>query len=144
MKKREINKDVMKNNRLIHAGFLSVSILAILQLTGEQTLDCAQTISLYSFMIAIPLLAFNIYAINIELRHKYKYTIAAEYRAVPHLLGIFVPTCGITALLWHFSWLLGTLFIIVSIAIILALFTFYKILEKIEKEEGKQSSGPHA
>ncbi len=95
------------NDRLIYAGLLGLGAAFIIQLIDKTDLDVAQTVGLFSFAVAIPILATGLLT-DYERRSGAKIPGWYDLIGLTGVLGVVV---GLAAMLFHFGIWVGVTFL---------------------------------
>lgn len=114
--KKEITEHILTYRRVIFGvpvGFAAVAIIQYLQLSS---LDKPLWISLYAFIVAMPLLSFG--SVETSLIATIEPWIEDRPLSFLSLFNTTIGTnaflVGATSLFWHFSWKAGILFLIIA------------------------------
>jgi hypothetical protein len=130
------NLDNQLEYRIIDAGFLAFGIIFIPYLISIEKPDQNQTISLVSFCIAVPFLAFHLFIT--QAMEKPSLPVSAYLAKIyfaTFLIGTVCTIFGIGATLHHYSLIVSYVFsFCFSIVILLFLF-IYKDREKAAQKE---------
>ena len=126
------HKETYKEDRLVLAGLLAISISSVITCISLKTLDVALTIAMYFFAASIPFLSFNIMLLTSELN--YKKTIFPKYVKYSNIIGTLGGFLGIVCMFFHFSWIIGSIFIVMSATSLLFLGWFDNDIEKANKK----------
>lgn len=126
------DENTIKEDYLIYSGLLGIAAIVVIQLINQDKLSISLTISLYSFAVAIPALAANIFALTME--RSSKITVIPLYLSISNYTGIFTALIGFGAVFFHFHWLIGVIFCSVSILCAIVIFKFMWLLEEINKD----------
>src|ERR1700752_178964 len=97
-----------KEDNIVYSAIAAVSVVALIQLVGQNNLSIALKISLYSFAISIPSSAASIFFHIIE--KYYKYTDDTPYMNIMRFIGVFFGGVGIGSIFFHFHWTFGAVF----------------------------------
>jgi len=92
-------------------------------------------ISLYSFTIAIPILA--LYLLNLVAAAQFTYHELTWYNGLAFAGGVLSSLLGFAAMFWHFSRITGLLFTFLSIAGFPAVVHFHARLKAINGDRHK-------
>lgn len=96
--------------RLIYAGLLGLTAASITQLNVSE-LSAAQTVEVYAFALAIPLLAVGL----VTDYARREGTVVPPWRDALGFLGCFAAVVGLAALFFHFGVGPGLLFSVGSL-----------------------------
>ena len=123
-KPSKFTKKDYKENQLIRAGFISIAIVAILQISTANSLSSVLVVSSYFFVLSIVLLGL---AVVLE----FSSILLSENILIPslnnllNLFGIFSTLIAIFLLIFHISVGAGVLFIVLCILGILVFIYFF-------------------
>ena len=106
-------KRYIVEDKLVTAGLLGLSTIAVLTVLTMPQHDTSLEISLFSFAVAIPLLT-GAYFIRVR-ESFYETRINKWYVDFIGVAGIFAGFIGIASIFFHFSIIIGILFIISAI-----------------------------
>ena len=102
-----------KEERLICTALLGVSIVSVVEFVGRTDLDLPLRVSLYCFAVAIPFLTAYLMVLNVSSRIEH---IAGKwYLNALGISAILGALAGVGAVFWHFSRIIGLVFIACSI-----------------------------
>jgi apolipoprotein N-acyltransferase len=103
-----------ESSRLVYAGLLGLTAATVTQLMGNDSLSMAQTVAVYAFAIASPLLTVALLATYSRRPHSWR----LEWAGIGGCFGAIV---GMAGLFWHFGWSVGVVFVLlILVAFVLA------------------------
>jgi len=130
------DKKNLEHDRLLTAGLAGFCAVAVIELLAIEVLDNTLTISMYCFCIALPVLIMHLANISMEFQIEYKAVVSFESTIVK--IASFIAFGGIITLFWHFSWIIGFLFLVCSISAFFIHIHFYnKLIESIKEDSQK-------
>jgi len=112
LRKRAFDEQASKEDRLVHAGALAVSVAAILQLLQVKELGAALSFSVLCFAISLPFLSMGVYLATLELDNKSGVT--SVPLLVARSLGLLATFAGLVGIFWHFHPLIGVLSLVLA------------------------------
>ena len=112
MKITKATKQQRTEDKFAYLGLLGVAFIILLTILGQTTLDASLTTAVYCLALSIPFLVVSGYIVTLAEVHDK--TIVSPMLTAFGMLGASGAFGGIVAFIWHFSWLCGTLFLIVS------------------------------
>jgi hypothetical protein len=98
--------------RLLFTALLGVSIIAVIQMAGRAQLDRPLLFSRYCFAVAVPFLASFVWIV--DLISDSEKLFEAWYYNFVGIVGSSASLLGIGATFWHFSRIVGIVFIVCS------------------------------
>ncbi len=113
MKKYEVKEEWSRQTSAIQAGLITIGLIIFQALIGIDAPDIPALISLWSFALALPLLA-ALMMINLT-QAKYRYATYPFYLVLAYVAGQSGAFIGIVGAFWHVSWIAGVLFLVSSI-----------------------------
>ena len=125
------SKSNYDKGRLIFTALLGMSIIAVVQIVGRTELDISLIIALYCFAVAIPFLASFIWMID-SVSDPKKLADAWYYDFVG-IIGALGALAGIGAIFWHFSKIIGVVFIVCSMFGFCSMIAYSNLLERASK-----------
>jgi hypothetical protein len=120
-------------NRPIAFGLIGVSVFATFHFINMPVLGPTLALSLFCFTISIPLNAFAIFKTDLENYHAYSVFIPAI--EIVRLFGRLLCVAGFCAAIFHFSTLLGTLFLVTSLLLVLFYIGFYQAMMRVNQAD---------
>ncbi len=112
MKKYEIKEEYTREASTIQVGLVTMAVIILQSLIGSVTPDIPALISMWTFAVAMPLLAALLMFNLRQARYRYAtYPFYVTFAYVIAAIGAFV---GIFGAFWHVSWIAGVLLFVSS------------------------------
>jgi hypothetical protein len=132
MKKYEIKEEYTRQSSAIQAGLITMGVIIFQALIGTGATDIPALISLWSFALAMPLLAA---LVMLNLRQaKYRYATYPYYLTFAYVVEEFGAFVGIVGAFWHVSWIAGVL-LLVSSTVGLAVYLAYSRQQESDNQQ---------
>lgn len=125
------NKESLVEDQIVFGALMGLDVIIVLQLMTLARLDKPLSVALYCFVVAIPLLAM--YVLSILTTMKYEYDVWVWYHLAAILAGGLASLAGVGALFFHFSWVAGGLFALLSVLGLGAYFHYNGQLKKLNE-----------
>lgn len=132
---RKVDIEEQKEDRLVFGGLLGVNTLVVLEIMNTSSLDTELRISLLLSSIALPLLALRIMTLTVEERNAF--TIDPAYIRLPKLIAPILSFGSMAMVFWHFGWLYGASFVVISILSVAAFLRFFHAYQSVNEEVAK-------
>jgi len=132
---------IWKRDRVVGAGISGASLIAIIQLISLPQLSTSLKIALYSFTIAIPLLVAFIIITEEKILYQWTLRNLEQKSLTIGTIGAAFAFLGFTTIFWHFSFIVGLLFLASSIVGAIIRIRLGKRFEEIAIEMEKQEEG---
>ncbi len=97
-------------------GLIAIILIILQDFISSGISDIATLIAVISFALALPLLALNIFILQITLDYNF-YLTSKVMLAILALSYLFAVT-GLVATFWHIAWFVGLIFLSASIFVI--------------------------
>lgn len=94
-------------DRLIYAGLLGLAAASIVQMLDKGELDSPQSVGVYAFALAIPLLAVGLIT---DYARRAGNAVSA-WRDLIGIVGALAAVAGLAALFFHFGTAIGSVFV---------------------------------
>ena len=126
---------------LVHSAIAGASIAASLELASRETLSPLMLLALGCFAVAIPsaialvIISQVIYEL-VNVSKPYAGSEAQNWPRFSYLLAVADQLCcyiGFLALFWHFSWIIGVIFLITSAVAFMTTWMAEKSLRRPKK-----------
>jgi len=88
-------------DQIASGGLIGIGVIVVTQLLALGVLDKALKVSLYCFVISIPLL--SLYSLNLVVMSHNKYYSLTWYNLFSVGAGMLSALVGVGAVFWHFS-----------------------------------------
>jgi hypothetical protein len=98
--------------RSVLSGALAIAFVGVTQLLQVKDLDTPLTVSLYAFVVAMPLIAAALVLVDVVPRRMGNAYILEVWAG---FAGVQFSFVGMAGIFWHFSWFAGALFIVISV-----------------------------
>jgi len=109
-----VDRKSARQERLLNSGTLGVGVVTVIQLLQLDSLDVPLWVSLVCFATSLPILSMSIFILSMELEHTRMPTKPLGV-LVSGWAGPIISFIGIAAIFWHFHYLAGVLFIVISL-----------------------------
>lgn len=131
-RKYEVEPKWTQQAIVVYGGLIAIGVVIIQGLLSAPSLDLPSLVSVFSFAVAIPLLA-TLVLIN-HSQAVYKYASYPLYLTLTVILGEGCAFLGILAAFWHFSWVAGVLLTFCGLAGLLIYAIYSKQLQRDNPE----------
>jgi hypothetical protein len=91
-----------KENRVLCSGSLAISLLALMELLPQSSLDLALQAAMYCFAVSIPLTAMSVYVTTVEVDNQ-NAARPVDTFMVLMFLGLVATLAGVGALFVHMA-----------------------------------------
>lgn len=128
-------KQSINDDRLTFGGLLAISTICAIQLitSDPEKMGMSLWIATYAFAVSIPCLAAALMILETEVH--YEETVEKWYETAVQHGGGFGSFVGVAAAFWHFSWIVGSLFVAASIFGLCSCAAFTEAIEAANKKE---------
>ena len=141
-----MNHEKYRSNRrsptaiLAPSGLLGLAVVTLVQLLQvEEPLDVSLTVSVYCFAISIPILALRVMAKTRE--SQFEYLVKIWWVEGTLYVGLLASFVGFVAVFFHFSYIVGALFLCFGIAAVVVDLVYSNILVAINEQETSEAAG---
>jgi len=135
----EFKKFQITVGQLVNAGLIAISLIILQDWISLGIPDPSSFVSLIAIAIAIPMLVFDLLIRQIPNRHATNKLHFFFIRMIS-ILGAIVAGIGITAAMWHISWIIGIIFLCISIFCFIVYVSSFTATETALKKEEQQKS----
>ena len=129
----KVNQQKRQQLHFIYGGLIGIGIVCIIGLLIQTPLDDPLTVSLFCFSIGLPFLALLFMGTYIETT--YEYTVQPTYMSISIIVGVVGIVAGLIAVIWHFSWIAGSVSMLCCLWGVIGYFFFQTALKKVNAKE---------
>lgn len=119
--------------KLISGGAAGFAGISVVQLLGVGHLDPSLIVAVCAFAVSLPLLVKDLLDAQAEERHEI--TVNADTQLNITSFGLTAAMLGAGGIFWHFSLLIGLLFVLVSFGAIWAHSSYLSTLSEASKRK---------
>jgi hypothetical protein len=127
------NEGILGTNVFVYSALIGTAVIALIQLLQVTILDLPLRVGLFSFAVAIPLLAGSLMCDN--MKADYPINIDTYLEFAMNWGGILASYVGIACLFWHFGFYVALTFFLFSIGAYIA---WGHIGSKLEKMNSRR------
>jgi hypothetical protein len=135
----EFKKFEITVGQLVDAGLIAISLIILQDWISLGIPDPSSFVSLIAIAVAIPMLVFDLLIRRIPNRHAAN-KLHFFYIRMISILGAIVAGIGIAAAMWHISWIVGVIFLCISIFCFFVYVSSFTATETALKKEEQQKS----
>lgn len=127
-------KQDLKTGIISAGAIMALAIMIVTQLLNKESLDTPLTIALICFAVLIPLEAAGYIGGLYEMRAKYMARTLTRWEIYASWFTSAILVAGLIACFWHFSWIIGGIFLASCLVAVIYLAFYLDMLEKLNKE----------
>jgi hypothetical protein len=135
----EFNISRINYFRLTRAGLIAISLIILQDWISVGIHDPASLVSLIAFAVSLPILVLDLLLTHIlPARRFHKEIFFKSLNSVKSIIGIIFACIGITAAIWHASWIVGVIFLFISLFCFIVYASIWVDTDNSLKEEEKK------